>query len=78
MSEIMLEGDKRIGCPGCLYAIRDCETGRVIWNARGSAYKNKEDVERKLARLHKQNPEKNYAVIGWGKCEIEDEVYFVV
>lgn len=34
-----------------VYAIRDLSTGDIIWNARGSAYKEMNDVKKKLDSL---------------------------
>lgn len=38
-----------------VYAIRDLATGLIIWNARGSTYKNKIDVVKKIKKLCDQN-----------------------
>lgn len=34
-----------------IYAIRDLSTGDIIWSARGSAYKELDDVKKKLNSL---------------------------
>jgi hypothetical protein len=34
-----------------IYAIRDIINGTIIWNARGSAYKEKADAEKKIKAL---------------------------
>ena len=61
-------------CPDVLYTIRDVETGKVIWNARGGCYKNREDVIKKLKKLHKQRPDKHYRVICWMRSPLEGSV----
>lgn len=72
----MAEVSKYIACPELLYAIRDVETGMVIWNARGGAYKNLFDVSAKLKKLHKQNPDKVYTLVSWSRLEHEFGVKF--
>lgn len=43
-----------------LYAIRDLSTGDIIWSARGSAYKELDDVKKKLNSL---DSGKSYKII---------------
>ena len=43
-----------------VYAIRDLSTGDIIWNARGSAYKEMDDVKKKL---HSLDSNKQYKII---------------
>ena len=43
-----------------VYAIRDLTTGDIIWNARGSAYKEFDDVKKKLKGL---DSSKQYKII---------------
>lgn len=64
-------------CPDILYAIREVDTGKIIWNARGSAYKHLEHVTNKLEKLHKKNPDKVYSVICWLRQDYEPSVYFM-
>ena len=40
-----------------VYAIKDCMTGNIHWNAHGCPYKYKEDAERKIHTLMR---EKNF------------------
>jgi hypothetical protein len=63
-------------CPGSLYAIREVDTDKVIWNARGGAYKKLEDVSKKLKRLSVANPDKLYSIIIWHKHSLEPGVSF--
>lgn len=49
--------------PNIIYAIYCKEDKQVIWNARGSAYKNPLDIKRKIERLHKEHPDKTYRVL---------------
>jgi len=48
-----------------VYAIRDLFTGDIIWSARGSAYKEMEEVEKKIRKLKllAQNKDKEYKII---------------
>lgn len=48
-----------------IYAIRDLTTGNIIWSARGSAYKEMEEVEKKIRKLKllAQNKDKEYKII---------------
>lgn len=48
-----------------VYAIRDLITGDIIWSARGSAYKEMDEVEKKIRKLKllAQNKYKEYKII---------------
>lgn len=48
-----------------IYAIRDVLTDDVIWNSRGSAYKELADVEKKIKKLKcmAQYKDKDYEII---------------
>lgn len=48
-----------------LYAIYDITDNKVIYNSRGSAYKNNEAVCRKMRRLIKLNPGHEYYMLAW-------------
>lgn len=41
--------------PTELYAVEDCISGKIIFNARGGCYKDMADVTEKVARLTKDN-----------------------
>lgn len=41
--------------PTELYAVEDCISGKIIFNARGGCYKDIADVTDKIARLTKEN-----------------------
>ena len=41
--------------PTELYAVEDCISGKIIFNARGGCYKDIAEVSDKLARLTKEN-----------------------
>ena len=41
--------------PTELYAVEDCISGRIIFNARGGCYKDISDVADKIKRLEKEN-----------------------
>ena len=51
--------------PNILYAIRDDDTGEIIWNARGYAYKSGDKALIKLCELRVANPEKKYSLLRW-------------
>lgn len=48
-----------------VYAIKNCLTGEVIWNAHGCPYKYKDDVEKKVNRLKfmHENKDKAYQIL---------------
>jgi hypothetical protein len=48
-----------------VYAIKDCITGEVIWNAHGCPYKFKVDAEKKIRQLQclRQNQFKAYQLL---------------
>lgn len=56
-----------------VYAIRDLSTGDIIWSARGSAYKELDDVKKKIRKLKclAQNKDKEYKIITY---KLEDDV----
>ena len=51
--------------PAILYAIRDDDTGEVVWNARNYAYKSFDKVMNKLVELRLAKPEKRYSLLSW-------------
>lgn len=55
ISIILEEVPTAIFRPTELYAVEDCISGRIIFNARGGCYKDVEDVADKIARLTKEN-----------------------
>ena len=61
--EVVAEEKKKL--PLSLYAIRDDNTGEVIWNARGYAYKSVDKAVTKLCELRVANPEKKYSLLQW-------------
>lgn len=52
IDSIPLQEDK----PTKLYAILDVKNNKIIFNARGGCYKNKDDAEKKRIRLINGNP----------------------
>ena len=55
ISVILEEVPTAIFRPTELYAVEDCISGKIIFNARGGCYKDIEDVTDKIARLTKEN-----------------------
>jgi hypothetical protein len=55
ISVILEEVPTAIFRPTELYAVEDCISGKIIFNARGGCYKDVEDVADKIARLTKEN-----------------------
>lgn len=52
-----------------LYAIRHVQTGEIIWNARGSAYKEKSEVKEKIKKLNQINPTDDYEIVVYQRTE---------
>ena len=55
ISVILEEVPTAIFRPTELYAVEDCISGKIIFNALGGCYKDVEDVADKIARLTKEN-----------------------
>ena len=55
ISVILEEVPTAIFRPTELYAVEDCISGKIIFNARGGCYKDIADVTDKIARLTKEN-----------------------
>ncbi len=55
ISVILEEVPTAIFRPTELYAVEDCVSGKIIFNARGGCYKEIADVTDKIARLTKEN-----------------------
>lgn len=49
--------------PKYIYGIYNATDREVIWSARGSAYKEPEAAEKKLKRLKRERPEKQFRVV---------------
>ena len=64
MSERTVTEEKK-KLPAMLYAIRDDDTGEIIWNARGYAYKSLDKAMTKLYELRVANCEKRYSLVRW-------------
>ena len=64
MSERVVAEEKKF-IPLIMYAIRDNDTGEVIWNARNYAYKSADKAVKKLNELRLANPEKRYSLVRW-------------
>lgn len=54
ISVILEEVPTAIFRPTELYAVEDCISGKIIFNARGGCYKDIADVTDKIARLTKE------------------------
>ena len=61
--EVVAEEKKKL--PAILYAICDDDTGEIIWNARGYAYKSLDKALTKLFELRVANPVKRYSLVRW-------------
>ena len=46
-----------------LYAVEDCISGNIIFNARGGCYKEVLDANDKISRLLKENPNNSYRIV---------------
>lgn len=46
-----------------LYAIEDCISGNIIFNARGGCYREAADASDKISRLLKENPDNSYRIV---------------
>lgn len=46
-----------------LYAVEDCISGNIIFNARGGCYKEVADANDKISRLLKENPNNSYRIV---------------
>jgi len=64
MGEKVIPEEKK-KLPAMLYAIRDDDTGELIWNARGYAYKSLNKAMRKIFELRVANREKRYSLVMW-------------
>lgn len=63
LEQIKVLEKKMISRPIELYAVEDCISGEIIFNARGGCYKEVADANDKISRLLKEHSDKSYKIV---------------
>lgn len=63
LEQIKVLEKKIISRPIELYAIEDCISGNIIFNARGGCYREVADANDKISRLLKEHNDKSYRIV---------------
>lgn len=63
LEQIKVLEKQMISRPIELYAVEDCISGNIIFNARGGCYREVADANDKISRLLKEHNDKSYRIV---------------